>query len=51
MSWTPFAVADGSISGWQRGRGEGLVLVLHGGPGLTDYTQDLADEVAEAVGA
>ena len=46
MSWGPFET-DG-ISGHVRGHGDRLAVVLHGGPGLSDYTEGLADEVFEA---
>jgi proline iminopeptidase len=45
MSWTEFDA--GGIAGHVRGDGELLAVVLHGGPGLTDYTEGLADEVFE----
>ncbi len=51
MSWTGFETSDGAIGGWQRGDGEAVAIVLHGGPGLSDYTEDLADEVAAGMGA
>jgi pimeloyl-ACP methyl ester carboxylesterase len=37
-------VAGGALGGWVTGRGD-PVLVLHGGPGLSDYTDALADEL------
>jgi len=40
-------VPGGSIIAWQAGDGP-WVLVLHGGPGLSDYTESLADELADA---
>ena len=51
MTWTEFEAMGGAIGGWQRGDGDRLALVLHGGPGMTDYTEDLADEVAAGMGA
>ncbi len=39
-------VPQGSIVGWQAGSGP-WVLVLHGGPGLSDYTQSLAAELQD----
>lgn len=42
MSWTSFG------AGHVRGDGETLAVVLHGGPGLSDYTESLADEVYAA---
>jgi pimeloyl-ACP methyl ester carboxylesterase len=42
-TWAEFD-ANGT-TGWLKGDGELLALVLHGGPGLTDYTEALADEV------
>jgi pimeloyl-ACP methyl ester carboxylesterase len=41
------AVPEGILSGWASGAGE-PVLLLHGGPGLTDYTEGLAEELASA---
>ena len=38
-------VLGGSISGWRSGSGGPVVVVLHGGPGLSDYTETLADEL------
>jgi pimeloyl-ACP methyl ester carboxylesterase len=40
-------VPGGSIAGWQAGAGPG-VLILHGGPGLSDYTVPLAAEFEDA---
>jgi proline iminopeptidase len=51
MSWSEFETSGGAIGGWQRGDGDTLAVVLHGGPGMTDYTEDLADEVAAGMGA
>ena len=39
------AVAGGSLAGSRVGKGE-PALLLHGGPGLADYTGPLADELA-----
>lgn len=39
-------VPGGSITGWADGDGP-PVLVLHGGPGMSDYTAPLADEIAD----
>lgn len=52
MTWIPFSAPapGGDLQGWQRGDGERLVVVLHGGPGLTDYTEALGDEVAAGGG-
>jgi pimeloyl-ACP methyl ester carboxylesterase len=36
-------VAGGSLGGWVPGSGD-PVLLLHGGPGLSDYTEGLEDE-------
>src|SRR5579872_4924865 len=47
MEWHPIDAAAG-IAGWAHGDGDMPVVVLHGGPGLTDYTEALADEVAAA---
>ena len=46
MTWTAFEVAG--IAGHSRGDGDQLAVVLHGGPGLSDYTEGLADEVFDA---
>ena len=46
MAWTAFKT--GGISGHVRGGGDRLAVVLHGGPGLSDYTEGLADEVFDA---
>ena len=40
-------VPEGGITGWLAGDGP-PVLVLHGGPGLSDYTASLADELGDA---
>ena len=40
-------VPGGSITGWLGGDGQ-PVLVLHGGPGLSDYTAPLAAELTDA---
>ncbi len=42
-----FRVPDGSITGWLAGDGP-PVLILHGGPGLSDYTEPLAAELGDA---
>jgi pimeloyl-ACP methyl ester carboxylesterase len=44
------AVPGGSIVAWQAGDGP-WALVLHGGPGLSDYTESLADELSDAYSA
>lgn len=41
--WREFE-ASGTV-GWHKGDGEMLALVLHGGPGLTEYTAELCEEV------
>ena len=38
--------SDGPISGWRLGSGEPVVL-LHGGPGLSEYLGSLAEELAD----
>ena len=39
-------VEGGTIAVWRSGSGSGVpALVLHGGPGLSDYTEPLADEL------
>jgi pimeloyl-ACP methyl ester carboxylesterase len=48
MDWTSFETAGG-IVGWVTGEGDGVALVVHGGPGMSDYTETLADEVAAAL--
>jgi len=40
-------VPGGSLAAWQTGSGA-AVLVLHGGPGLSDYTAPLAAELEDA---
>ena len=44
----PFTVGTdaGSIGGWRAGSGEPVVL-LHGGPGLSEYLDTLVEELAE----
>jgi proline iminopeptidase len=37
-------VAGGSLGGWVSGSGD-PVLLLHGGPGVSDYTKGLAEEI------
>jgi proline iminopeptidase len=39
----------GGITGWLAGSGQ-PVLILHGGPGLSDYTAPLAAELEDAFG-
>lgn len=39
-------VPGGSITGWAHGDGP-PVLILHGGPGLSDYTEPLTGELAD----
>src|SRR5262249_54104310 len=39
-------VPGGSIGAWRTGSGQ-TALVLHGGPGLSDCTQELAEELAD----
>lgn len=41
--WQGFR-AGGTV-GWTKGDGKQLALVLHGGPGLSDYTEGLCEEV------
>lgn len=41
--WRRFE-SNGTV-GWHKGDGPQLALVLHGGPGLTEYTAELCDEV------
>ncbi len=38
---------DDLISGWKAGEGR-VVLVLHGGPGLREYTETLLPELVDA---
>lgn len=42
-AWHQFEAGD--TVGWHHGDGALLALVLHGGPGLTEYTADLCEEV------
>jgi len=42
-------VPGGAITAWQAGTGP-AVLILHGGPGLSDYTAPLAAEFTDAFG-
>jgi proline iminopeptidase len=44
MSTVHVGVSGGSIVGWREGTGD-PALVLHGGPGLSDYTAALAREL------
>ncbi len=39
-------VPGGSLTGWRRGRGQD-VLLLHGGPGVSDYMDTLAAELED----
>jgi pimeloyl-ACP methyl ester carboxylesterase len=39
-------VAGGTITAWQQGEGQ-HVLLLHGGPGVSDYTESLAAELED----
>lgn len=41
--WEEFETAG--MVGWHKGNGELLALVLHGGPGLTEYTADVCEEI------
>lgn len=43
MDWTSFEVSG--LAGTVAGDGDLLALVLHGGPGISDYTEGLADEI------
>lgn len=44
MGWEQFRTRSG-IVGHERGDGALLAVVLHGGPGLSDYTEALCDEI------
>jgi proline iminopeptidase len=48
MEWASFETAGG-MSGAATGDGAGLALLLHGGPGFSDYTELFADEVEAAL--
>lgn len=48
MDWTRFETAGGTV-GWATEGGDELALLLHGGPGMTDYTESVAAEVAAAL--
>ena len=41
------AVPGGSVHVWERGSGP-PVLLLHGGPGLSDYTSTIVPELEDA---
>ncbi len=47
MTWTTFTADNAELTGWATGDGEQLALVLHGGPGLTDYMEGAADEMLD----
>jgi proline iminopeptidase len=40
----------GELAAWIRGRGPNCIVLLHGGPGLTDYTASLGDLLADGLG-
>ncbi|HMK10116.1 MAG TPA: alpha/beta hydrolase [Acidimicrobiales bacterium] len=46
--WSSFETSNGLV-GWSSGDGAPLCVILHGGPGLTDYTESLADELRSAL--
>ena len=48
MDWKTFEI-EGTTVGSISGAGDGLALLIHGGPGLSDYMDMVADEVAEAL--
>lgn len=46
--WVEFRASGADLVGWIKGDGPLLALVLHGGPGLTDYTAEMAEEILRA---
>lgn len=49
MDWRSFATPDGVTGGWVAGAGDDVALLVHGGPGLSDYMDTVADEVNAAL--
>ena len=41
---------NNDIGGWTRGEGDHQLVLLHGGPGLSDYLRGLGDLLADELG-
>ena len=41
---------DGDIGGWTRGEGDNCLVLLHGGPDLSDYLEEVGDLLARQLG-
>ena len=53
VMWSSFEAGGGELRGWCSGTGDRLMLMLHGGPGLTEYTAELGldDEIGQGLGS